>query len=440
MSEDKLIYKIDWHHGIEKMSGKEGTYIIRKRNGLIAAFIETQGKNITSFTPHQNRRLPRRIINKVAQYIIHAGFILSKDTARAMGVSIIKSEKDAVTYVCSSELKKRGIGYFLHKNEIEQISIYNLYKQEIKIPADSQGKLFDLQQANIEKLKVGENVHAEIDLRGNAIIEEVKIDDNFNGKIYLAQSNIRKLELSDNCHGEITYNLGLNRLEINIGKGFSGDIALKSAYLKRMNIGNGCMAHIRIELCIFYEEISIDKESTSEIVCSSVFARYFELGDYFSGKLEGLSQSSKQGVRELYIGNNFSGEVELNGSNTIERVELGADSDGKIDLVGCKSIRIVRIGENFSGELNLAESDIVYVRAETPCYGEFYFAEAEKLARAILPEKQGYIIKGIPRKPIKIQRKNGLVEYCFRRIKLPRGYFISTKPTSIWKKIKKKLF
>ena len=34
MSEDKLLYKIDWHYDMEKMSGKEGTYIIRKRNGL----------------------------------------------------------------------------------------------------------------------------------------------------------------------------------------------------------------------------------------------------------------------------------------------------------------------------------------------------------------------------------------------------------------------
>ena len=167
MSEDKIIYKIDWHYGIEKMSGKEGTYIIRKRNGLIAAFIEKQGDNITNFTPHQNRRLPKRIINKVAEHIIKQKYTLSKDSARALGVSLIKSERGDIQYISSSELKRRGLEFFQKPEEIEQITIYNLYKQDIKIAADSHNKFYDLQQANIKKLRIGEDVQAEIDLRDN---------------------------------------------------------------------------------------------------------------------------------------------------------------------------------------------------------------------------------------------------------------------------------
>ena len=441
MSEDKLLYKIDWHYDMEKMSGKEGTYIIRKRNGLIVAFIETQGENITSFTPHQNRRLPKRIIDKVAAYIIKSGYSLSRDSAHALGVSIIKSEKGNIRYISSSMLKKKGIAPFIKKEEIENITINNLYKQKIKIPDDSHNKFFDLQKANIDTLIVEENTHAEIDLRDNAVIEEVVIDSNFNGKLYLAQSNIKKLEIKDNCHLELIYTLGLNRLKMQIGQNFSGSIALKNTYLQYMRIGERCMAQIRIELCICYEDISIGKESSSEILCSSVFAKYFSLGNSFSGHLEGLSKSSKQGVRNLYIGNSFSGNIDLSNSNTIERIELGKDSDGKIDLIGCKSIRIVKIEENFSGELNLTESGIVYVRAEAPCLGEFNFTEAEKLTQVILPKQKEYKITGVARKPIKAQRmKNGMIAYYFRRIKLPRAYYISTAPASFWKNIKKLFF
>lgn len=440
MSEDKIIYKIDWHYGIEKMSGKEGTYIIRKRNGLIAAFIEKQGDNITNFTPHQNRRLPKRIINKVAEHIIKQKYTLSKDSARALGVSLIKSERGDIQYISSSELKRRGLEFFQKPEEIEQITIYNLYKQDIKIAADSHNKFYDLQQANIKKLRIGEDVQAEIDLRDNGLIEEVVIEENFNGKLYLAQSNIRKLEIKDNCHGEINYTTGTNRLKIDIGNSFGGHIFLKSAYLEYLRIGDGCSADIKIELCIFYKEIRLGKENTSEIVCSSVYAKYFELGDYFSGHLKGLSQSSKQGVRELYVGHHFSGYIDLSGSNTIERIELGAQGDGKIDLIGCKSIRIIRIDSEFSGELNLMESDIVYIRAEAPCFGDIDVTDATKITRVILPKKREYKIKGAVKKPIKAKKKGKLVEYYIRRIRLPNGYFISTAPRGIITKIKRWIF
>ena len=441
MSDDKLIYKINWHYGIEKMSGKKGTYIIRKRNGLIAAFIETQGQNITAFTPHQNRRLPKRIINKVANHIIKNGYYISKDSARAMGISSIRASDGSITYLSSSTLRRKGLGAFIHKEAIEHITIHNLYKQKIIIPDDSHNKSFDLQHANLSTLQIGENVHGEIDLRDNAVVDDVLINDNFNGKLYLSQSNLKNLKLKENCHAEIIYTMGLNRLKVDIGQNFSGSIMMKNTYLDYMRIASRCLAQIRLELCICYNEISLGKESTSEILCSSVFAKYFALGSSFSGHLEGLSQSAKQGVRNLYIGHNFSGHIDLSNSNTIERVEIGADSDGTIDLNGCKSIRLIRIEKNFSGELNLTESDIVYVRAEAPCFGEFNFAETEKLTQVILPEKKEYKILGISRKPIKAQRmKNGMVTYTFRQLKLPRGYFISTAPSGLLQYIIKRLF
>ena len=89
----------------------------------------------------------------------------------------------------------------------------------------------------------------------------------------------------------------------------------------------------------------------------------------------------------------------------------------------------------------MTESGIVYVRAEAPCLGEFNFTEAEKLTQVILPEQKEYKITGVARKPIKAQRmKNGMIAYYFRRIKLPRAYYISTAPASFWKNIKKLLF
>ena len=77
MEEKEFISKLSWSYRFEKMSGKDNTYIIRRRDGLISAFIEINGNNIISFRSHQNRRLPTGIVNIFARRIIEKGYHIS---------------------------------------------------------------------------------------------------------------------------------------------------------------------------------------------------------------------------------------------------------------------------------------------------------------------------------------------------------------------------
>ena len=438
MPEDKFECKLSWRFRIEKMSGKEGTYIIRNRKGLILAFIEKQNDNITNFIPHQNRWVSKSIINRVAEYIIKKGYAISKDTAKSLGISIIKPWMGETHYITSLQLRKYGLTKALSKKEISHITIYNIYKQSLTIPSETQNILLDLTQANIYQLRIENNVQAEIDIRENQQINRLILGPNFNGKLYSGRSGLKKMIIADNVHAEITHTQGFNNLKLKIGEGFNGILDIKNTYMKYLRIGKKCAAHLKIEKSIFFGDISIEKDCSSEIICSSVYARYFDIGKNFTGHLHGESQSSKQGVRNLYIGDDFSGTVDLSGSNTIERVELGKCGQGKIEFIGCKSIRLVRMKKLFAGEMDFTESNIVFIHADSPCSGRVILQETNNLARLEFPEKHTCTIILGKNKVIKTEKKGNETIYYFRRIKLTKGYFLSLTPKT-WQKVLRNL-
>lgn len=425
MLEEDKAYDFQNGYRLEKMAGKDNTYLLRNEDGLIVAFIEQYNNIITSFREYQDRRLPNSVVNKIIEFISRSSFHLSKEAAKYLGVSIIKIAEDNELYLKSTELNSKALKPYLMNSEQVILIVNNIKKINLKIPAFSHNCMLDLQNANIGTLTISHNVIADLDLRNNRNIKELIVEYNYQGKLFLSRSNIKKLTVADNCTAEINYLSGNGVLDINIGNKFNGIINIKDSYLKNLKTGSFCHAHININTCIFYYYINIGSHSSSSINISSVFARYLKLGDFYSGKLSGSSVSSKQGVRTFYIGDDFSGDLDLSMGRTIQRIEVGSRASGYIGLIACPSIKLLTIDSEFSGIINLSESGIVYLRANAPCQGRFELNGCNHLTLLQVPQDLGYKVLGAP-KPLKIETKQGYINYHFLLRDLPSEYFPST--------------
>lgn len=431
MEEKEFISKLSWSYRFEKMSGKDNTYIIRRRDGLISAFIEINGNNIISFRSHQNRRLPTGIVNIFARRIIEKGYHISDEAAIELGISVIELEGGRYTYISSEHIKKYGLSVY----ENSQFHINTLLLSKLSIPSDTKNCTIDFHQAKVNRLIIKKDTQAEIDLRENFFIKEVLIGDNFVGKIYLSENNIKKIKVGKNCSAEIVYTKGRIAPKIYIGSQFKGYLQLRNTQIKKIRIARDSKGKLRVQNCIIKEPIDVGKNSSLEIDLSTVYCPYIYLRKDYSGHLKEDGQPNKQGIRAIFTDNDFSGQIDLSLTSTIQRLEIGKNSSGNVDSIGCKSIEVIKIDSNFSGEIDCRESSVVYMSVETPCQGSFFLSDATRLALLSLPKMSKHKIFGVG-KPLSFSPsgKNN-INYKFKEIKLPRIYFKSLRPTDVISKI-----
>lgn len=431
MEEKEFISKLSWSYRFEKMSGKDNTYIIRRRDGLISAFIEINGNNIISFRSHQNRRLPTGIVNIFARRIIEKGYHISDEAAIELGISVIELEGGRYTYISSEHIKKYGLSVY----ENSQFHINTLLLSKLSIPSDTKNCTIDFHQAKVNRLIIKKDTQAEIDLRENFFIKEVLIGDNFVGKIYLSENNIKKIKVGKNCSAEIVYTKGRIAPKIYIGSQFKGYLQLRNTQIKKIRIARDSKGKLRVQNCIIKEPIDVGKNSSLEIDLSTVYCPYIYLRKDYSGHLKEDGQPNKQGIRAIFTDNDFSGQIDLSLTSTIQRLEIGKNSSGNVDSIGCKSIEVIKIDSNFSGEIDCRESSVVYMSVKTPCQGSFFLSDATRLALLSLPKMSKHKIFGVG-KPLSFSPsdKNN-INYKFKEIKLPRIYFKSLRPTDVISKI-----
>ena len=346
MEEKEFISKLSWSYRFEKMSGKDNTYIIRRRDGLISAFIEINGNNIISFRSHQNRRLPTGIVNIFARRIIEKGYHISDEAAIELGISVIELEGGRYTYISSEHIKKYGLSVY----ENSQFHINTLLLSKLSIPSDTKNCTIDFHQAKVNRLIIKKDTQAEIDLRENFFIKEVLIGDNFVGKIYLSENNIKKIKVGKNCSAEIVYTKGRIAPKIYIGSQFKGYLQLRNTQIKKIRIARDSKGKLRVQNCIIKEPIDVGKNSSLEIDLSTVYCPYIYLRKDYSGHLKEDGQPNKQGIRAIFTDNDFSGQIDLSLTSTIQRLEIGKNSSGNVDSIGCKSIEVIKIDSNFSGD------------------------------------------------------------------------------------------
>ena len=428
---------INSNYRIERMSGKDNTLVIRRKDGLIIAFIEENNGTMVSFRGHENRKISINLLNKIAFYAKRQGYKLTLGVCKEIGMSIVRTLSGQQIYITSEELKKNGLEKYLPLGENCQVSINNIIHNDIQIPDNSTGNTYDFHNSHIRHLKVGKNVFAEIDLRENQYIEKVEIEDSFSGKINLSSSHARQLHIGDETRAEVTAQDLTHSIKLNIGQKFSGIINFKDNIMSEAKIGGDSKGQIHFTQCMLQCPIIIGDKSETLIKLHNVYAKYILFNERFHGDLKITEDKAQLGVRRIFVESNFAGHIDLSNNKTIERIEIGKDAEGSVELIGTSSIKIIRLEENFTGKLDCRESGVVYISANYPCEGDFVLNDTTRLAEMKLPKTTSYRIYGVS-KPLKIIKQKQHVIYKFQNIQLPKSYYQSRFPYSIWQKLASK--
>ena len=423
MSEDIFIHKINRRYSVELLSGKENTYILRRKDGIILAFIEKRLNNIVSFRSHQNRKIPASLLRYLSAFFIKHNYDLSAEVAKALGISIIRQD-NRETYFSFADLKRGKFIRALNSPDEKLLTINSLKPHNLTFPDECGNVILSTLGAKIKSLKIGRNCSMVINFRQNRYIKEIKINKDFTGKIFLADSSAKYCVVGDNARAEISYASGDNPLDLKIGNDFQGALNVRSAYLRNLNIGQNCNAKLNLEFCICNRFINIGAGSRAEIACDNVFARHIFIGSRFSGYFRCSGQNSRQGVRRVTIGDDFSGHADFSNNRTIQRLEAGQRAGGLFEIIGSPSVRVAKFDDGFDGEADFSESGIVYVRALAPCAGRLIFRECSNLTLLKLPLGNDFKIIGT-KKPLKINKNKQYAFYYFKQGKLPKEYFSS---------------
>ena len=432
MSENKNF--ITSKYQIEEMTGKDNTLIIRRKDGIIIAFIEVKDNTLVSFRRHENRKVSINFLNKFASYVKKQGYKLNIGVSKEIGMSIVRDATGRQTYITSDELKKYGLEKYVQTGEAYQININNLMRQDLKIPDNSSGNIYDFHNSHVKRLKIGKNVFAEIDLRENQYIEKVEIAPSFAGKINLSSSQVKSLHIGAESKAEISAQ-GLNKsAKLTIGDNFIGTLNIRDSAFSEITLGAACKGHINLMQCLVQHPIIVGNQGESLIRLHNVYAKYILLNQNFHGDLKISGDKPQLGIRRIFAKSGFVGHMDLSNNNVVERIELGKNAEGSVELIGTSSIKIVRLGENFSGKLDGRESGLVYLSAGSPCSGEFILNDTTRLAEMKLPKSATYRVYGAT-KPTKIIKQKQYVIYKFKNITLPKSYYQSRFPYSIWQKL-----
>ena len=429
MSDTVLVHKISWRYAIEPLSGKEDTYILRRRDGLILAFIEARQKHIISLRSHENRKISLSLLAYLSALFIKNGYSLSEEVARFLGISVLRGNYKNDVYLSFKDLCRGNLPKAVKKAGAERVIINGLKPHNLVLPKGFKLRGLDLLAAKIKSLMIGRNVSCEIDARGNHVIKNIRIDDDFAGKLILTGSSVRSLSLGNNAFSEVLINDAEEPVKIKVGNNYQGGLDIRSTYLRRLNIGNQCGAHISMEVCVCYQDVMVGNGYHADIKLNNVFARRVYLGNEFSGYITARSANARYGIRKMWVGDDFSGHIDFSSHPTIEQVNVGRNATGVAEFISCPELKLVKFDSAFSGEVNLSESGIVYVRAYEPCSAVFNCQECKALTLLKMPLQNPFYIVGA-KKPLAIRKKGKYVFYILKKQKLSTQYF-----SSVWKRI-----
>ena len=423
MLDTVLVHKISWRYGIEPLSGKEDTYILRRRDGLILVFMEVRQKRVISLRSHENRRIPLSLSAYLARFLIKNGYSLSEGAARFLGVSVLRGNYDGDFYLSFRDLCRGRLERAVQNVGANRVIINSLKPHDLVLPKEFKLQDLDLRAAKVKNLVVGRNVSCEIDVRENRVIENIKIADNFAGKLILTGSSAASLSLGNNVFSNVVVTDMERAIKIKAGDNYRGSLDIRSAYVEFLKVGSQCQANVTIDVCVCYRDVVIRNGCSADIKLSNVFARRVCLGDDFRGNVSARSANAKQGIRRMVVKDNFSGHIDFSSHPTIQQVEVGAKATGMMEFISCSDLKLVKFGAGFSGEADFSESAVVYVRADEPCSAVFNFQECNALTLLKLPRQNRFTILGA-KKPLKIRKKGKYVLYVIKEQKLPMQYFL----------------
>ncbi len=419
-TDSNILYKLKDGYQLTKISGSSCSLVLKNKNNYPVAILESCGNKITALTSYRNHRLTSAEKEILSKFIKTKKYSMNQETAQELDLSILQNEQGEVEYLSERQLLKR----LKERLNGGRLFISRISKHTLTIPAYSKGGIYDLSRAEIKKLIIEKNCDLIIDMRDNKTLEALRVRENFTGRINLSRSTIESIQLQNNCRCDLTVNESVRCFNLNIGDVYSGHLQIKDSCFHAIDIGFYSYANIQLSDNWGRRDIKIGNSFRGVLNADSVNVDNITIGNDCKGKILVSSKNELSGNHGIKIAEDFAGTLDVSGSQSLEKIEVGKHAKGHFNLLGCPGLKMVKFDKYFNGYADFSESTIEYVQANYGCSGELVFMNCENLALLKLPHDKNSTIT-TEKKPLAIKEEGKSQYYWFSKDRLPAHYFPS---------------
>ncbi|MBS4773961.1 MAG: hypothetical protein KHX55_06785 [Proteobacteria bacterium] len=413
-------YKLEDGYTITRLDARECNLIFRDKNHDIVAILDGCRGNLTNINPYKGRNLNSREKSLLHRFIRSANLRINNEMADFLGISILRYGDGREEYLSETELKQQ----LADRLTCSGLYVGRLRMHTLKIKDFSKSGIYNLSNAKIKKLVVGEHCDLLLDLRDNRHIEAVRIGENFSGSLNLSRSNIESVIMGNNCRCDLTVTESRRCFNLIIADVYSGNLNVRDCCFHNVKIGYYCYAVINFAENWGRRDISIGDSFRGSLTLDDVEVYSLNLGKDCKGKISIKSRTPERGSKEIHIAEDFAGTLDLQNAVSVERIEVGSHARGRFNLFGNHGIKIARFDKYFNGYADFSDSSVEYVSADYGSSGDFVLNKCDKLVLLELPRyKNSNIVT--EKKPIEIASDNRSLYYRFLPRYLPPAYFSS---------------
>ena len=423
MSEQTIDSSVSYHladgYKMTKVTGKEGALILRDKNENVVAIINTCNNKIINVRGFKDTPLRAKVKKLLCRFVKAQHYNLCADAAADLDLSILRQGDNPEIYLTEAEVSRRL------KKRLQNVNLYitKLKQRTVRIAAFSTGAVLNFTQAEIKNLIVEKDCHFILDLRDNQSIYNVHIHENFAGNVNLSRNSVEKIRIDNNCRCDLSLYDSLRCCDIDIGDVFSGNFDIKNSCFHRLKIGYYCYAVINLNGNWGRKDIQIGNSFRGNLSIDTVHVPNVAIGNDCKGKIVVSSQNQERGSRHIDIADDFRGELDISGSQTVERIDVGNNVYGRFNLQGCSAIKVAWFEKGFHGYADFSGSNVEYIQAKEGCTGEMVLFNCANLALLKLPnERQANI--SIERNPVNVENDGKHVFHHFHLKDLPKEYFL----------------
>lgn len=346
------IYHINREYRIVSLKGNKCSLFFKNKQNSLRATLEGCDKILNNVLVNSEKDLTDEEKGYILTFIRAKKYSLTKEAANILGVSIIKYDDGREEYVSQRLLLKRiAAGLNFAKVYIGKLKTYQL-----EIPEETRNVSYNLANAEIVKLEIGENCAVNIDLRDNDFIESLNVKDKFSGTLNLSRTTIESIFIGNNCRCNMTLSDSKRCPNLQIADICSGNINITNSCLYALSIGYYSYADIMLANNVVKKEITIGDSFRGGLYTTNQSTDMLKVGNDFKGWIKINNQTASGGTKQINIGSDFSGNINLSGDNSIMLVNTGDRNTGKIIASYASMLERVVIGKYFNGNIDLSGS------------------------------------------------------------------------------------
>jgi len=351
---EAIVYNINKDYRIVKLKGNKCSLFFKNKQNQLLASLEGCQDIFSNILVANDIELTSLEKGYLLSFIRAKKYSISKEVAEVLEVSIIRYMDGREEYLSEKQLKRRIA------NGIDFASVYvgKLNSYSISIPRDGKDCSYNLSNAGVAKVVVEENCNINIDLRDNKSIESLVVGERFSGTINLSRSTIESIFVANNCQCNMHITDSKKCFNLQIADIYSGNLNISNSCMYALNIGYYSYADIVLTNNIIKKEIIVDDSFRGKLYASNQNVETIKIGSDCKGKIKINNHSSYIGIGKVIVGDDFAGNLNLVGDDSVISLEVGRKNKGNIDASFAENLHKLKIGKYYSGNTVLNNSSI----------------------------------------------------------------------------------